>query len=167
MLSRVAESIYWMAVYVERAEHIARMINVNWNVLIDVGDVDEALEQNLWRGVLRVLHLENSDKANAILSRGGDMVIRQAARGRADQGGDKAHNGPFLGGETAVAVLRGGLSITTRPVCESSPAPAAHRSSAFPARLEFGPNDHTSSPSVQPPAPAAQYQDRRHAGPRQ
>lgn len=77
MLSRVAESIYWMALYVERAEHVARMIHVNWNVLIDVGDVDEELEQNLWRGVLRVLHLERSGKANEILTTsGGDLAHR-------------------------------------------------------------------------------------------
>ncbi len=35
MLSRVAESIYWMARYVERAEDIARLINVNAHLLLD------------------------------------------------------------------------------------------------------------------------------------
>ncbi len=31
MLSRVADSIYWMSRYVERAENIARAIDVNYN----------------------------------------------------------------------------------------------------------------------------------------
>jgi len=36
MLSRVAESIYWMARYVERAENTARMVNVNMNLMLDL-----------------------------------------------------------------------------------------------------------------------------------
>ncbi len=36
MLSRVAESIYWMARYIERAENIARLVNVNANLLLDL-----------------------------------------------------------------------------------------------------------------------------------
>ena len=36
MLSRVAENIYWMARYIERAENIARLINVNTNLLLDL-----------------------------------------------------------------------------------------------------------------------------------
>ena len=36
MLSRVAESIYWMARYVERAENTARLVLVNLNVMLDL-----------------------------------------------------------------------------------------------------------------------------------
>ena len=36
MLSRVAEHIYWMARYIERAENIARLINVNTNLILDL-----------------------------------------------------------------------------------------------------------------------------------
>ena len=36
MLSRVAENIYWMARYVERAEDTARMVGVNTNLLLDL-----------------------------------------------------------------------------------------------------------------------------------
>ena len=36
MLSRVAQNIYWMARYVERAEDTARLINVNTNLLLDL-----------------------------------------------------------------------------------------------------------------------------------
>ncbi|MBK8183643.1 MAG: alpha-E domain-containing protein [Candidatus Competibacteraceae bacterium] len=36
MLSRVAQNIYWMARYIERAEDTARLINVNTNLLLDL-----------------------------------------------------------------------------------------------------------------------------------
>ena len=41
MLSRVADSLYWMSRYVERAENVARIIDVNLNLMLDnpfVGD---------------------------------------------------------------------------------------------------------------------------------
>lgn len=36
MLSRVAEQLYWFARYIERAENMARMINVHTNLLLDL-----------------------------------------------------------------------------------------------------------------------------------
>jgi uncharacterized alpha-E superfamily protein len=36
MLSRVADSIYWMSRYVERAENVARIISVNLNLSLDM-----------------------------------------------------------------------------------------------------------------------------------
>jgi len=36
MLARVAESIYWMSRYVERAENVARFIEVNLNLILDL-----------------------------------------------------------------------------------------------------------------------------------
>ena len=36
MLSRVADSIYWMNRYIERAENIARFIDVNLNLMLDL-----------------------------------------------------------------------------------------------------------------------------------
>ena len=36
MLSRVADSIYWMSRYVERAENVARFIAVNLNLSLDM-----------------------------------------------------------------------------------------------------------------------------------
>lgn len=35
MLSRVADSIYWMSRYVERAENVARFVDVNLNLMLD------------------------------------------------------------------------------------------------------------------------------------
>ena len=36
MLARVADSIYWMSRYVERAENVARFIDVNLNLMLDL-----------------------------------------------------------------------------------------------------------------------------------
>ena len=36
MLSRVADSIYWMSRYIERAENVARFIAVNLNLSMDL-----------------------------------------------------------------------------------------------------------------------------------
>jgi uncharacterized alpha-E superfamily protein len=42
MLSRVADSIYWMSRYIERAENVARFISVNLNLSLDLpGDGDD------------------------------------------------------------------------------------------------------------------------------
>jgi len=42
MLSRVANSVYWMCRYIERAENVARFVSVNLNLLLDI-----PLEANL------------------------------------------------------------------------------------------------------------------------
>ena len=36
MLSRVAQSIYWMSRYIERAENVARFVDVNHHLLLDL-----------------------------------------------------------------------------------------------------------------------------------
>lgn len=38
MLSRVADSVYWLSRYVERAENVARFIDVNYNLTLGEGD---------------------------------------------------------------------------------------------------------------------------------
>lgn len=45
MLSRVADSAYWMSRYIERAENVARFIDVNHNLTLEFGD---SLEQPWW-----------------------------------------------------------------------------------------------------------------------
>jgi uncharacterized alpha-E superfamily protein len=40
MLSRVADSLYWMSRYLERAEHTARLVNVNLNLTLDRAPAD-------------------------------------------------------------------------------------------------------------------------------
>lgn len=41
MLSRVASSIYWMCRYLERADNVARFINVNAHLTLDLGMVED------------------------------------------------------------------------------------------------------------------------------
>ncbi|MBA4020125.1 MAG: hypothetical protein C0483_23435 [Pirellula sp.] len=38
MLSRVADSVYWMSRYLERAENVARFVDVNYNLSLDLGN---------------------------------------------------------------------------------------------------------------------------------
>ena len=44
MLSRVADAIYWMSRFVERAENLARFIDVTLNVILDQPHDLERLE---------------------------------------------------------------------------------------------------------------------------
>ena len=55
MLARDADAMYWMARYVERAEHVARLLLVNSNLLIDVGDLAPALQARQWQSLLTIL----------------------------------------------------------------------------------------------------------------
>ena len=57
MLSRDADAMYWMARYVERAEHAARLLLVNSNLLIDVGDLAPALQARQWQSLLSILRV--------------------------------------------------------------------------------------------------------------
>lgn len=63
MLSRDADSMYWMARYVERAEHVARLLLVNANLLIDVGELAPGLLEDQWLSVLTILRLDTDDPA--------------------------------------------------------------------------------------------------------
>ncbi|HYO09244.1 MAG TPA: alpha-E domain-containing protein [Tepidisphaeraceae bacterium] len=55
MLARDADSVYWMSRYAERAEHIARILLVNTNLLIDVGDLAPELQERQWQSVLTIM----------------------------------------------------------------------------------------------------------------
>jgi hypothetical protein len=63
MLSRDADAMYWMSRYVERAEHVARLLLVNGNLLIDVGDLTPAIQEQQWLSILSILRLEQNDEA--------------------------------------------------------------------------------------------------------
>lgn len=85
MLSRVADSIYWLNRYVERAENIARFVDVNQNLLLDApsgmqqqwrplvlttGDLklfEERYGEATAENVIRFLTFDN-DYSNSILS---------------------------------------------------------------------------------------------------
>ncbi|MDP5169019.1 MAG: alpha-E domain-containing protein [Bacteroidia bacterium] len=70
MLSRVADSIYWMHRYIERAESYARFLTVNFNLALDL----PPSMQEQWEPLLIItndrdayrLHYEKSDKAHVI-----------------------------------------------------------------------------------------------------
>lgn len=52
MLSRVAESLYWTARYVERAEDVTRLLDVNYHALLDAPVDDRG---DAWRRVVSLL----------------------------------------------------------------------------------------------------------------
>jgi uncharacterized alpha-E superfamily protein len=53
MLSRVADSLYWMSRYMERAENIARILDVNLQHVLDLPHREAAIIRKLWAPVLR------------------------------------------------------------------------------------------------------------------
>src|SRR4051812_8530304 len=54
MLARDADAMYWMSRYVERSEHVARLLLVNTNLLMDVGELAPTLQQKQWQSVLTI-----------------------------------------------------------------------------------------------------------------
>lgn len=56
MLSRVAENIYWMARYLERAENTARLIMVNTNLLLDLPKTNPLG----WQPIVNILGCEKT-----------------------------------------------------------------------------------------------------------
>jgi uncharacterized alpha-E superfamily protein len=53
MLSRVANSLYWMSRYIERAESIARLVDVNLQMLLDFRNLDDATLNAHWMPVVQ------------------------------------------------------------------------------------------------------------------
>ena len=62
MLSRVADSLYWMARYVERAEHSARLLAVNLESMIEQSHEDGEAS---WRRVVAALTGEEAKSSDA------------------------------------------------------------------------------------------------------
>ena len=52
MLSRVADNLYWMSRYLERAEHAARLLDINLNLMLDES---ASSADRRWRRVLAAL----------------------------------------------------------------------------------------------------------------
>ena len=59
MLSRVADSLFWMSRYLERAEHTARVINIQLNLMLERGSGSDDLD---WARVLRSLGVEHASE---------------------------------------------------------------------------------------------------------
>lgn len=60
MLSRVADSLYWMGRYVERAENIARTVNVNQQLILDLPSHQANRIAKDWFAVVAALGEEES-----------------------------------------------------------------------------------------------------------
>jgi len=52
MLSRVADSLYWMSRYIERAEHTTRLLDVNLNLMLDESAISA---DHRWQRMLHAL----------------------------------------------------------------------------------------------------------------
>jgi Uncharacterized protein conserved in bacteria len=67
MLSRVADSLYWMSRYLERAEHTARLLDVNLSLMLDESSTSS---ESRWLRVLTALgkprDVEWNDDADAL-----------------------------------------------------------------------------------------------------
>ncbi len=67
MLSRVADSLYWMSRYLERAEHTARVMEVHYNLVLEVSPESEG---ERWLRVVRSLGVKDAgldeDSARAL-----------------------------------------------------------------------------------------------------
>ncbi len=53
MLSRVANSLYWMSRYIERAENIARIVDVNLQLLLDFRNLNEERLAQHWLPIVQ------------------------------------------------------------------------------------------------------------------
>src|SRR4029077_5042707 len=53
MLSRVANSLYWMSRYMERAENIARIVDVNLQLMLDFQNLDHGRLEEHWKPIVQ------------------------------------------------------------------------------------------------------------------
>jgi uncharacterized alpha-E superfamily protein len=60
MLSRVADSLYWMGRYIERAEHMARLLEVTRDLLVDLKEVDPDQATAQWDATVATLGVVDS-----------------------------------------------------------------------------------------------------------
>lgn len=74
MLSRVADSLYWMSRYIERAENNARIADVNLQLLLDLTNPSEIDPQAIWEPIISSLE-ENELFASLYDTLDGKAVI--------------------------------------------------------------------------------------------
>src|SRR3982074_839394 len=74
MLRRVADSLYWMSRYIERAENNARMADVNLQLLLDLTNQRDADPQQQWDPIISSLE-ENELFASLYETPSGQAVI--------------------------------------------------------------------------------------------
>ncbi len=74
MLSRVADSLYWMSRYVERGENVARILDVNLQLMLDLPKLGAEQEKKIWGPVLRST-CDNADFDKLYKTTSADNVI--------------------------------------------------------------------------------------------
>ena len=91
MLSRVADTLYWLGRYIERAENNARILDVNLQVTLDDDNAGDIGDKRDWEPILatltefRLLHFLASNKGmvhsrRAMLAKISDSNILAADR---------------------------------------------------------------------------------------
>jgi uncharacterized alpha-E superfamily protein len=70
MLSRVADSLYWMGRYLERAEHMARLLEVTRDLLVDLSEVDREGAAAQWEATITTLAVPNIGVEDIIFNGG-------------------------------------------------------------------------------------------------
>ena len=73
MLSRVANSLYWMVRYVERADNLARLINVNQQLLLDSERLDSDRLRGFWRPI--ILSIGEEDVFGSLYDQAGSAEV--------------------------------------------------------------------------------------------
>ncbi len=81
MLARDADSVYWMSRYVERAEHVARILLVSSNLLTDIGHLDEDLVEQQWQSILTILVIVMPGGLTRVALRKGSLVVNSSQGG--------------------------------------------------------------------------------------
>jgi uncharacterized alpha-E superfamily protein len=67
MLSRVADALYWMGRYIERAEHTARVLEAMRDLRLDLREVNREVADEQWRGALKALSLPELSLSRLVL----------------------------------------------------------------------------------------------------
>ncbi len=70
MLSRVADSLYWMGRYLERAEHMARLLEVTRDLLVDLAEVDPGGANAQWHATLATLGVKDASVEDIVFDPG-------------------------------------------------------------------------------------------------
>src|SRR5262245_19584102 len=61
MLSRVADALFWMSRYVERAEHVARLLDVWFHLELDLAGAGAAPFEMHWTALAAILQYQAPD----------------------------------------------------------------------------------------------------------
>ena len=73
MLSRVANTLYWMVRYVERADNLARLIDVNQQLLLDSESLDSDRLHGFWQPI--ILSTGDEEAFNTLYDESGSREV--------------------------------------------------------------------------------------------